>query len=27
VLNGEIVYSNGNFKSHLPFGMQIEFNR
>ncbi len=27
VLNGEIVYSNGNFKSHLPIGMQIEFNR
>ena len=27
VLNGEIVYSNGNFKNHLPIGMQIEFNR
>ena len=27
VLNGEIVYSNGNFKNQLPIGMQIEFNR
>ena len=27
ILNGEIAYSNGLFKSQSPIGMQVEFDR